>query len=81
MTTFDHHLPITGSVAQVTRGRGALATIADNAYLKLFAVLVVIAAGAVALVFGIAFVLDLVVPVLFGNELHALAALFPQTAG
>ncbi len=81
MTTFDHHLPVTGSVAQVTRARGALATIAENAYLRLFAVLVVIAAGAVALAFGIALVLDVVVPVLFSNELHALAALFPQTVG
>ncbi|GAB3583175.1 hypothetical protein GCM10027406_27230 [Leifsonia lichenia] len=78
MTTLNHQLPFTGAVPQVKRARGVLASIAENAYLRLLSVLVVIAAGAVALAFGIAFVLDLVVPVFFGGELHALGALFPQ---
>ncbi|MGJ4845569.1 MULTISPECIES: hypothetical protein [unclassified Leifsonia] len=78
MTTLNHQLPFTGSVPQVPRARGVLAAVAENAYLRLFSVLVVIAAGAVALAFGIAFVLDIVVPVFFGGELRALGALFPQ---
>lgn len=78
MTTLNHQLPFTGAVPQVKRARGVLATVAGNAYLRLLSVLVVIAVGAVALAFGIAFVLDLVVPVFFGGELHALASMFPQ---
>jgi hypothetical protein len=81
MTTFNHHLPLTGPVPQVSRAQGALARIADNAYLRLLVVVVVIAAGAAALIIGIGFLLDIVVPVIFADELHALAALFPQTAG
>jgi hypothetical protein len=78
MTTLNHHLPLTGPVPQVRRARGALATVAENAYLRLFAALVAIAAGATVLVFAIALLLDVVVPLVFVNELHALAALFPQ---
>ena len=81
MTTFNSHLPLTGSVPQVRRAQGALARIADNAYLRLFAVVVAIAAGAAALIIGIGFLLDIVVPVIFADELRALAALFPQTVG
>lgn len=78
MTTLNQHLPLTGSVPQVKRARGALGTIAENAYLRLFAALVVIAAGATVLVIAIALLLDVVVPLVFANEIHALAALFPQ---
>ncbi len=81
MTTFNHHLPLTGSVPQVTGAQGALARIADNAYLRLFVVVVIVAVGAAALIMGIGFLLDIVVPVIFADELRALAALFPQTAG
>jgi hypothetical protein len=59
------------------RVRGTLAGIARNAYLRLFLILVVVAAGAAALTVGIGIVLDIVVPLIFGSELHALAALFP----
>jgi hypothetical protein len=78
MTTLNHHLPLTGPVPQVKRARGALATVAENAYLRLFAALVVIAAGATVLTLAIALLLDVVVPLVFANEIHALAALFPQ---
>ncbi|WP_223693111.1 hypothetical protein [Leifsonia poae] len=78
MTTLNHHLPLTGAVPQVTRARGAFAVIAENAYLRLFTALVIVAAGAVALTLGIALLLDVVVPLFFSNEIHALAALFPQ---
>lgn len=78
MTTFDHHLPFTGSVPEVKRAGGVLAALAENAYLRLFSALVLIAAGAAALAFGIVLVLDIVVPVFFGGELRALGALFPQ---
>ncbi|MFF1876644.1 hypothetical protein [Leifsonia sp. NPDC058230] len=81
MTTLSHHLPATGSVPTVERAQGALTTVAANAYLRLFAVVMVIAAGAAALILAIALLLDLVVPIVFANEIHALAALFPQTAG
>ncbi|WP_295120034.1 hypothetical protein [uncultured Leifsonia sp.] len=63
---------------ELTRARGALATVAHNAYLRLFATLVVIAAGAAVLAVVIGFVLDLVVPLIFGDELRALAALLPH---
>jgi hypothetical protein len=81
MTTLNHHLPLTGSVPAVERAQGALTTVAANAYLRLFAVVMVIAAGAAALILAITFLLDLVVPILFADEIHALAALFPQIGG
>jgi hypothetical protein len=80
MTTLNHTIPLTGPVPQVTQARGVLATIAENAYLRLFAVLVVIAAGAAVLVMAIGLLLNAVLPVVFANELHALAALFPLTS-
>jgi len=58
-----------------------LAAVAENAYLRLFAVLVVVAAGAALLAVGIAVVIDLVVPLFFGEQLAALAALFPRIGG
>ena len=81
MTTLNHHLPLTGTVPTVERAQGALTTVAANAYLRLFAVVMVIAAGAAALILAIVFLLDLVVPILFTDEIHALAALFPQIGG
>ena len=81
MTTLNHHLPLTGSVPTVGRAQGAPTAVAANAYLRLFAVVMVIAASAAALILTIAFLLDLVVPILFADEIRALAALFPQTAG
>jgi hypothetical protein len=84
MTTLDHHLTTTAPVDQVgavRRARGVLATAAENAYLRLFAVLVAIAAGAALLTVGIAVAIDVVVPLIFGDELTALAALFPRTGG
>ncbi|WP_431278886.1 hypothetical protein [Leifsonia poae] len=81
MTTLNHHLPYTGSVPKVDRAQGALSTFAANAYLRLFVVVMAIAAGAAVLLMAIVLLLDLVVPILFANEIHALAALFPQTAG
>jgi hypothetical protein len=81
MTTLNHHLPLTGTVPTVERAQGALTTVAANAYLRLFAVVMVIAAGAAALILAIVFLLDLVVPILFADEIHALAALFPQIGG
>lgn len=75
MTTLDQRL----SAQRISpdRARGTLAGIAQNAYLRLFLILVVVAAGAAALTVGIGLVLDIVVPLIFGSELHALAALFP----
>jgi hypothetical protein len=85
MTTLDHRLTATAPVTQVgvpgRRARGVLAAVAENAYLRLFAVLVVIAAGAALLTVGIVLVIDLVIPVIFGDELTALAALFPRIGG
>lgn len=78
MTTLNHRLPYTGAVPQDGRARGMLASIAENAYLRLFSALVVIAAGSVALAFGITVLLDIVVPVFFGGELRLLGSLFPQ---
>ena len=40
--------------------------------------LVVIAAGAALLTVGIGLALDVIIPMVFGNELHALAALLPH---
>ena len=80
MTTLNHHLPVTGAVPKAERAQGALSAIAGNAYLRLFSVVMVIAAGAAALTLAIGFLLDLVVPVVLADEIHALAALFPQTA-
>ncbi|MFJ3394433.1 hypothetical protein [Leifsonia aquatica] len=74
MTTLDHRLT-------VRRARGVLAAVAENAYLRLIAVLVVIAAGAALLAVGIAVVIDLIVPLFFGEQLAALAALFPRIGG
>ncbi|WP_348789593.1 hypothetical protein [Leifsonia sp. NPDC080035] len=74
MTTLEHRIPLRG----VARNRGVFASLAGNAYLRLIAVLVVIAAGAALLTVGIGLALDVIVPVLFGDELHALAALLPH---
>lgn len=85
MTTLDHRLTATAPVTRVQvpgrRARGVLAAVAENAYLRLFAVLVVVAAGAALLAVGIAVTIDLVVPLIFGNELTALSALFPRIGG
>ncbi|WP_290471244.1 MULTISPECIES: hypothetical protein [unclassified Leifsonia] len=85
MTTLDHRLTATSPVPRVSspgrRARGVLAAVAENAYLRLFAVLVVVAAGAALLAVGIAVVIDLVVPLFFGEQLAALAALFPRIGG
>ncbi|WP_454109925.1 hypothetical protein [Leifsonia shinshuensis] len=51
---------------------------ADNAYLRLLSLLVILAAGAALLVLAIGFALDVVVPLVFGNELRALAVLLPH---
>ena len=82
MTTLDHRLPRTGTArkgfgqhARVPRG---LALLAGNAALRMFATLLVISAGAALLIVGIGCVLDAVLPVIAGDELRALAALFPQ---
>lgn len=74
MTTLQHRHHQWGLV----RAGGTLVGAGDNAYLRLFAVLVILAAGAALLTVGIGLVLDLVVPLIFGNELHALAALLPH---
>ncbi|MGH1524753.1 hypothetical protein ACRAWC_12220 [Leifsonia sp. L25] len=60
------------------RARGTLAGVADNAYLRLLSALVILAAGAASLVLVIGFALDVVVPLVFGNELRALAVLLPH---
>lgn len=73
MTTLEHR-----HTGDLTRARGALASVAENAYLRLFATLVVLAAGAAVLAIVIGFALDIVVPLIFGNELRALAALLPH---
>lgn len=71
MTTLDHRHPR----SEPLRARGVLAATAENAYLRLFSMLVVLAAGAALLVLGIGMVLDVVVPLVLGDELRALAAL------
>ena len=73
MTTLEHH-----HHGELTRARGALATVAENAYLRLFATVVVLAAGAAVLAIMIGFTFDIVVPLIFGDELRALAALLPH---
>lgn len=73
MTTLEHRHP-----GELARARGALATVADNAFIRLFATLVVLAAGAAVFAILIGFVLDIVVPLIFADELRALAALFPH---
>jgi hypothetical protein len=82
MTTLDHRfgtaaVPVV-SVSDGRRARGLLAAVTGNAYVRLFAALVVVAAGASGLVVAMGIVLDLVVPVIFGGELRALSSLFPQ---
>lgn len=77
MTTLDHTLPRTG-VQRTARARGALAVLTENAYLRLFTVLIVIAAGAALFAVGITFLLDAVLPLIFNDELRALASIFPQ---
>jgi len=72
MTTLEHHQ------GELSRAQGALTTVAENVYVRLFATLVVLAAGAAVLAIMIGFVLDLVVPLIFGDELRALAALLPH---
>ncbi|MCI0156798.1 hypothetical protein KNO15_08825 [Leifsonia shinshuensis] len=73
MTTLEHR-----HHGELTRARGALASVAENAYLRLFATLVVLAAGAAVLAIMIGFTFDIVVPLIFGDELRALAALLPH---
>lgn len=75
MTTLEHRHHHQGGLV---RARGTLAGVADNAYLRLLSMLVILAAGAASLVLVIGFVLDVVVPLVFGNELRALAVLFPR---
>lgn len=74
MTTLEHRHHQGGLV----RARGTLAGVADNAYLRLLSALVILAAGAASLVLVIGFALDIVVPLVFGNELRALAVLLPH---
>lgn len=73
MTTLEHRHP-----GDLSRAQGALTTVAENVYIRLFATLVVLAAGAAVFVVMIGFVLDMVVPLIFGDELRALAAIFPH---
>ena len=73
MTTLEHH-----HQGELSRAQGALTTVAENVYFRLFATLVVLAAGAAVLAIMIGFMLDLVVPLIFGDELRALAALLPH---
>ena len=73
MTTLEHR-----HHGELARARGALASVAENAYLRLFATLGVLAAGAAVLAIAIAFTFDIVVPLIFGDELRALAALLPH---
>lgn len=73
MTTLEHR-----HHGELARARGALASVAENAYLRLFATLVVLAAGAAVLAILIGFMFDIVVPLIFGDELRALAALLPH---
>ncbi|MBN9632226.1 hypothetical protein [Leifsonia sp. TF02-11] len=73
MTTLEHR-----HHGELARARGALASVAENAYLRLFATLVVLAAGAAVLAIMIGFMFDIVVPLIFGDELRALAALLPH---
>lgn len=73
MTTLEHRLPLRGR----TRTLGVSGSSAGAASLRLFAALIVIAAGAALLTVGIGLALDAVVPVVFGDELRALAVLFP----
>ena len=80
MTTLNHNLPFTETVPTVERAQGPLSTIAGNAYLRLLSVVMVIAAGVAVLTLAIGVLLDLVLPVVLANEIHALAALFPQRA-
>lgn len=74
MTTLEHR----HHQGELTRARGALVSVAENAYLRLFATVVVLAAGAAVLAVMIGFMLDIVVPLIFGDELRALAALLPH---
>lgn len=73
MTTLEHRHP-----GDPARAQGAFAAVAENAYLRLFTTLVVLAAGAAVLAVLIGFLLDIVVPLIFGDELRALAALLPH---
>lgn len=74
MTTWEHRYHQGGLV----RAQGVLVSMAHNAYLRLLSLLVVLAAGAALLALGIGLVLDIVVPLIFGDELQALAALLPH---
>lgn len=84
MTTLGHGLrtaPTLGAASAATvrrRARGLLAAVTGNPYLQLLVAMVLIAIGAVLLMLGIAAVLDVVVPWVFGNELDALKVLLPQ---
>ena len=84
MTTLGHGLrtaPTLGSPSAPARrrARGLLAAVAGNAYLRLAATLVLIAAGLALLTIGIGIVLNVTVPLVFADELRALKALLPQT--
>lgn len=76
MTTIEHRLPRTGA-PRLPWTRRVLAALTANPYLRLLATLIVIAASAMLLAVGIVLVLDVVVPLVFGDELRALAALLP----
>jgi hypothetical protein len=84
MTTLGHGLrtaPALGTASSATvrrRARGLLAAVTGNPYLQLLVAIVLIAVGAVLLMLGIAALLDVVVPWVFGDELHALKVLLPQ---
>lgn len=83
MTALGHGLRTaptlgTASVPVRRRARGLLAAVTGNAYLQLLVTLIVLAAGAAALTLGIGLVLDVAVPWIFDDELHALRALLPQ---
>jgi hypothetical protein len=83
MTTLGHGLRTaptlaTSSVPVRRRARGLLAAVTGNAYLQLLATLLVVSAGAVLLTLGIALVLDVAIPWVFGDELRALKILLPQ---
>lgn len=83
MTTLGHGLRTaptfgTASVPGRRRARGLLAAVTGNAYLRLLVTLVLLAAGAALLLLGIGLLLDVSVPWIFVNELHALKTLLPQ---
>ncbi|MFP3467249.1 hypothetical protein [Leifsonia sp. SIMBA_070] len=83
MTTLGHGLRtaptlVTPSEPVRRRARGLLAAVTGNAYLQLAVALVLVAVGLGLLTIGIGLVLDVAVPWVFSDELHALKALLPQ---